>query len=1218
MKFALPLLTAMLFAAGCHHGGTSCNGSKCTPAPTHDMGGVDGGVNEVVCAHAKDPAPASGTCSVTAGDASLIITGTVLVPGQILRGGQVAVDGSGVIQCVACDCSASAATTATQVSCPQGVISPGLINPHDHITYTQNSPAADSGERYEQRNDWREGLRGHTKISTPGGASKDEVHWGELRFLMSGATATIGSGGVTGFLRNLDVGADLEGLQAYPVDNDTFPLNDTSGNQLASGCAYPALPTMSTVQYDNAYQAHVSEGIDSVAHNEFVCLSGGAGGETVTLPQSSFVHAVALGPTDYQTMAASGTALVWSPRSNIRLYGDTASVAEADRLGVQIALGTDWTASGSMNMQRELACADGFNKTYLDGYFSDEQLWLMTTRNAAYSVNDENLIGTLAKGLYGDVAIFNGAVNKDHRAVIAAQPADVVLVLRGGKPLYGDADVMTAMGTSCDALDVCGTMKSVCAMSETGETLAALTTANANSYGAFFCGAPDNEPTCTPMRTAAVNGSSTYTGMPSKADKDGDGIADAMDNCPSVFNPIRPLDNGTQADADGDGIGDACDPCPLQTGGGCMSTNPDDIDADGISDSIDNCIGVANPDQADADSDGRGDACDKCPALANPYPMGCPASIYDVKSGTVAAGAQVSIANVLVTAVIPKSGFYVQVKETDGAGVYMGPENSGLFIYYPSASSTTPVVGSRVNVSTGIVQSFAGELELTSVSYTAGTTTEDPPAPVTMVNGGPLTPDLIATGGSEAAALEGVIVAVENVDVTDVMPAPGTGDKAPTNEFVAGGVRVDDLFYLTAPFPTVGINYGSIAGVLVYRYANSKIEPRSAGDVVLGPPILVSLGPNAFIRANTTGFTIPTSAPMVVTLSRAAPANTDVTLTVAAGDQSTLTVTSPVTVMMGQSTAKITVTGGTMRNPTPVTITATLNGRTATGTVRVLDDGTIDVPALTAVSPATAKVAFGGSIAMNAVLDLPAPAGFPVIALSDTAGWTLPAPAQATVMTDDVLGPFTVTQSNATLTDTVTAAVDAQMQSATLTVDAHIVINEVDYDNIGTDSAEFVELYNPTPVDLPLANLAILTATTPTSTAKITALSSAGATLPSHKYLVVGPSTLLGTPAVLPANCTALVNFSAATNDIANGPPVGVALVDTSAMTVIDSVSFDGKSVNTPKNWPAAINFYEGAGTTTVADSNSVQQSLSRKTLGIDNDDTAGDWVVAATPTPCQ
>ena len=113
---------------------------------------------------------------------------------------------------------------------------------------------------------------------------------------------------------------------------------------------------------------------------------------------------------------------------------------------------------------------------------------------------------------------------------------------------------------------------------------------------------------------------------PVQEDSDGDGEGDACDactdvdgdlfgdgslpantcgsdNCVNTFNPA-------QADSDGDNVGDDCDSCP---------DDPDnDIDADGICGDVDNCIMVANNDQADNDMDGLGNVCDNCVDQSNP------------------------------------------------------------------------------------------------------------------------------------------------------------------------------------------------------------------------------------------------------------------------------------------------------------------------------------------------------------------------------------------------------------------------------------------------------------------------------------------------------------------------------------------------------------------------------------------------------------------------
>ena len=540
----------------------------------------DGGTVIRTCPGASLPALASGdVCEATAGNGNTLITGDILTPDEVLAGGQVLVDETGTIVCVDCDCSTHAlAAGATEVVCPDGVVSPGLINTHDHITF-QGDPPVDTGDRSEHRHDWRRGINGHQRIGSRM-ATREDMMWAELRQVMGGSTSVNGSGGQAGFLRNLDRNIQ-EGLGQGEVQYDTFPLADSSGIQRASGCDYGTGPTTAAeIASEDAYTPHISEGIDGYAHNEFVCLSMGA--TDLIQDNTALIHGIALTPGDMEIVSGDGSMLIWSPRSNIFLYGDTARVREYDRMGVPIALGTDWVFSGSMNMLRELACADSLNSEYFDFYFTDEDLWRMATLNGAIATATDDVIGAISVGRVADLAIYDGSVQSLHRAVIEAQPDGVALVLRGGVPLFGESAVVPLLrdGGSCDTLDVCGSERRACVMREVGMSLAALEAANAASYPLFFpCGTvPENEPTCVPERMEPLG--PDYTGERTAADPDGDGVESAMDNCPSVFNPGRPMDpSAEQADADADGVGDSCDPCPLDAAtSDCTPSNPNDRD----------------------------------------------------------------------------------------------------------------------------------------------------------------------------------------------------------------------------------------------------------------------------------------------------------------------------------------------------------------------------------------------------------------------------------------------------------------------------------------------------------------------------------------------------------------------------------------------------------------------------------------------------------------
>jgi hypothetical protein len=260
--------------------------------------------------------------------------------------------------------------------------------------------------------------------------------------------------------------------------------------------------------------------------------------------------------------------------------------------GVLIALGTDWTPSGSMNLGRELVCADEMNEKYLDNAFSDKELWLMVTYNPAVALQVDGKIGSLKPGLFADIAIYDGrGKDNPYRAIIEADAASTVLVLRraslpfsfpaiggpdyvGSIALYGDAGLLQHLPFYAgkrlyEPLNVCGVDKLVSPRRETWWngvpiSLDRLQAANIDSYGLFFCGTPEDEPTCVPFRPGEYDGTIVLTGP--NQDTDGDGILDSADNCPKVFNPVRPMDEGAQADADEDGMGDACDADPLDAG----------------------------------------------------------------------------------------------------------------------------------------------------------------------------------------------------------------------------------------------------------------------------------------------------------------------------------------------------------------------------------------------------------------------------------------------------------------------------------------------------------------------------------------------------------------------------------------------------------------------------------------------------------------------------
>jgi hypothetical protein len=123
-------------------------------------------------------------------------------------------------------------------------------------------------------------------------------------------------------------------------------------------------------------------------------------------------------------------------------------VDEAQKAGVRVCLGADWSPSGSKNLLGELKVADMWNRTHLGGVLTDLELCEMATRNPADALGWGDRLGRLKVGLHGDVLVTSDRGGDAYRNLIESVERDVLFVAINGQPFYGTPELMGAAGAA--------------------------------------------------------------------------------------------------------------------------------------------------------------------------------------------------------------------------------------------------------------------------------------------------------------------------------------------------------------------------------------------------------------------------------------------------------------------------------------------------------------------------------------------------------------------------------------------------------------------------------------------------------------------------------------------------------------------------------------------------------------------------------------------------
>ena len=133
--------------------------------------------------------------------------------------------------------------------------------------------------------------------------------------------------------------------------------------------------------------------------------------------------------------------MVWSPLSNMLLYGKTADMAAARAEGVTIGLGSDWSPSGSKSLLGELKAAHAYSQQN-GKLFSARDIVAMATRNAAKLLKWEQGLGSLEAGKRADLIVVRGTDADPYMQLIKAKETDLSLVMIDGIRRYGLPSLM--------------------------------------------------------------------------------------------------------------------------------------------------------------------------------------------------------------------------------------------------------------------------------------------------------------------------------------------------------------------------------------------------------------------------------------------------------------------------------------------------------------------------------------------------------------------------------------------------------------------------------------------------------------------------------------------------------------------------------------------------------------------------------------------------------
>jgi hypothetical protein len=337
-----------------------------------------------------------------------------------------------------------------------GTIYPGLIELHNHLPYNV-LPLWQVSRLYSNRGQWGGNNPGYrAKISGPmavfgrvAGYIEAVVRYVEVKCLLGGVTSSQGvalysNAGIRRFYRGLVRNVEQPGT-------DDLPAADT---RVADVEAQHAAGFLERLRSSSCLLLHLSEGVDDAARAHYRALRIDSRRWAITDALAG-IHCAGLRGRDFATLRSRGGNMIWSPLSNMLLYGDTADIARAVEENVLVGVGSDWSPSGSKNLLGELKVA-WLVAQQAGANLAERDIVAMATSNAARILKWDGQLGSIEAGKRADLIVVNGRRGDPYQHLLRARETGITLVVIDGQARYGQPRLMARLGKDGEPLEVGG------------------------------------------------------------------------------------------------------------------------------------------------------------------------------------------------------------------------------------------------------------------------------------------------------------------------------------------------------------------------------------------------------------------------------------------------------------------------------------------------------------------------------------------------------------------------------------------------------------------------------------------------------------------------------------------------------------------------------------------------------------------------------------------